>query len=104
MENVNLPFTLPNLQETLFFSLVIVDKPHITLCLHVTVFGYKKFSISAVDETSVKSKQELPLGIFQQYFVYSIFYCPYSGEEESSSSSSSSSSLNEHGVSPRDSE
>lgn len=50
----------------------------------------------------VKSKQELPLGIFEQHFVYSIFYCPHSGEEESSSSSSSSSSLKEQGVSPRD--
>lgn len=50
----------------------------------------------------VKSKQELPLRIFEQHFVYSIFYCPHSGEEESSSSSSSSSSLKEQGVSPRD--
>lgn len=38
MENVNLMFTLPNLQGTLFFSLVIVDKtPHHSVCMSLSV-------------------------------------------------------------------
>lgn len=105
---------------TLFFSSFIVYKTTLLcLCMSLCVQLHNS-SISAMDKLvlklpfwftehsehqgkkTVKSKQELPLRISEQHFVYFIFYCPHSGEEESSSSSSSSSSLKEQGVSPRD--
>lgn len=124
MENVNLMFTLPNLQGLCSFPWLELIKTHFALCLHVALCSVTKsfqfqlwmnllrsFHFASLNtvETKARNLSKIRTGapvqnIYEQHFVYSIFYCPYSGEEESSSSSSSSSSLKEHGVSPRDSE
>lgn len=49
MENTNFDVYFAVSPGTLFFSLVVADKKYrFALCLHVTLFSYKKFPISAL--------------------------------------------------------